>query len=267
MWQKFQGKQNKTLRVITAYRPVEPKTNGPFKVFAQHQTYFNQSGRRTNPREAILIDLQADICKWIKDGEHIILMMDCNEDVRSPRITQFLEDTGLQEPILDKYGRERAPHTYIDGSDPIDGIFTSHEIEIVEGGYTSFEDGVQGLRPDHRCLWIDIREVDVFGQTMPGRMKFQGRRVKSKDPRTRAKFNKEYKKFIVQHKLAKNIYEMENAISYPASPAQIQECNKIAALRQKGIMYADRRCRKLRFGGGNKHLRVQTATSYVANIQ
>lgn len=249
VWQLFKGKEEKLLRVITAYRPCEPRTSGPFKVFFQQLNHFNSIGRKTDPREAILEDLQNDIKGWMADGEHIILMMDCNEDIREDRLQQFLSDTDLHEPILNKYGQDNAPNTHIQGSAPINGIFTSLELNIIAGGYTSFEDGVQGARPDHQCLWIDIEEIDVFGQTLPGRTKYNGRRVKSKDPRTRDKFNQAYKQFIIKHKLAKKIFDMEAQVTYPITTEHILKCNKIAELRRQGIQFADHQCRKLRFGG------------------
>ena len=72
----------------------------------------------------------------------------------------------MQEVILDRHGTN-APATYIEGSLPIDGIFATAAVNIVQGGYTSFADGVQGQRTDHRCLWVDIALTEVFGHITP----------------------------------------------------------------------------------------------------
>ena len=94
-------------------------------------------------------------------------MMDCNEDVRSDRMKKVLEETGMKEVITNKYGKEIAPGTHIDGRVPIDGIFVTCAVNIKKGGYTRFDQGVQGQRTDHRCLWIDIPTEAVFGSKTP----------------------------------------------------------------------------------------------------
>ena len=93
-------------------------------------------------------------------------MMDCNEDVRSDRMKKFLEETGMKEGITDKYAEDIAPGTHIDGKVPIDGISVTCAVNI-KGGYTGFDQGVQGQRMDHRCLWIDIPTEAVFGSKTP----------------------------------------------------------------------------------------------------
>ena len=128
-------------------------------------------------------------------------MMDCNEDVRGETMTHFLDETGMKEIILQRHG-SKAPGTYIDGQAPIDGIFTSCSLEAVKAGYTSFSDGVQGQRTDHRCLWVDIDVVAVFGNKTPPLLKFTGRRVQSRNPNIVKTFNKKYKEFAIKHRLA-----------------------------------------------------------------
>ena len=100
-------------------------------------------------------------------------MMDCNEDVWSDWMQQFLNDVGMKEVIHDRR-RSQAPGTYIDGKVPIDGIFSTCAVTIQQGGYTSFEQGVQGQRTDHQCLWVDIETEALFGSKTTPLMQFQG---------------------------------------------------------------------------------------------
>ena len=86
------------------------------------------------PRQQMLNDLGEEIDNWKQQGHQLILMMDCNEDVRSSQFHSFLERYSLKECILQKHGND-APNTYIDGKDPIDGIFTTSAISIETGGY------------------------------------------------------------------------------------------------------------------------------------
>jgi hypothetical protein len=54
-WTRYRGRNNQTLRIITAYRPNHP--NGPFTVYAQHNAYFHAQNKPRCPRKAFLQDL------------------------------------------------------------------------------------------------------------------------------------------------------------------------------------------------------------------
>ena len=171
-------------------------------------------------------------------------MMDCNKDIRSARMKHFLNEVGMKEVIHDKHGEE-APGTYIDGQVPIDGIFATCSIIIKRGGYASFEQGVQGQRTDHRCLWIDIPTEMLFGSKTPPLMPFNGRRVKSNHPKIANRFNNCYKVFAIQNKLPQKIYQLEAEVLFPIAAEQRERAETIAHLRAQGIQYADKRCRRL----------------------
>ena len=204
VWQKYRGKNNRQLRIVTAYRPN--LSGGPYTVYSQHRFYYNEINKtKWEPRGQMLKDLANEISRWKQNREQVILMMDCNEDVRSPTFKKFLIQVGMQEVLLKRHGNH-APATYIDGQLPIDGIFATASVKIVQGGYTSFADGVQGQRTDHRCLWADIALDEVFGHKTPPLIRFAGRRVKSSHPRIVHKFNTSYKQFVLQHKLSLKIF-------------------------------------------------------------
>jgi hypothetical protein len=152
------------------------------------------------PREEILLDLTQELKNWMQAGEHVILMMDCNEDVCSSRIQQFLQDSDIRDIIHERHGN-KAPPTYKDGKVPIDGIFASRSVHCVLGGYASFDEGVQGKRADHRCLWIDVRLESVFGHKMPPLIRYAQRRVKTNDPRITSRFNKLYCSYLLERNM------------------------------------------------------------------
>ena len=85
----------------------------------------------------MLTDLTTEINCWKRNREQVIIMMDCNEDERSDSFRKFLNDVGMKDIIMARHG-DQAPATYIDGSLPIDGIFATAVVNIVQGGYTSF---------------------------------------------------------------------------------------------------------------------------------
>ena len=243
------GQENRVLRVITAYRPIKTDTAKVYSVYRQHWAHFTKEKWQVDPRAAILLDPAKQIKEWAKDGDQVILMMDVNEDVRKPTIQSFLSELGMREVLHEKHGASGAPRTHLKGSIPIDGIFAMKSLDIIAGGYAAFDQGVKSKRTDHRCLWIDVKLVDVFGHSMPGPVKFAARRVHGKDPHTFTRFNDRYKAFSLQSGLARRIFTLEKQATYTIPPHLRIEAEEISKLRYAGIRHADKKSRKLRFGG------------------
>jgi hypothetical protein len=103
----------------------------------------------------MLNDLEEHIRELKRENHEIILMADWNEDIRGRKISNFINKLELKETILSRHGTRHAPSTYIEGSTPIDGIFTTRGISIQGSGYLAFSEGIKG-KPDHRAAWIDV---------------------------------------------------------------------------------------------------------------
>ena len=76
-------------------------------------------------------------------------------------------------------------------------------------------------------------------------MKFSGRRVKTSDPRIVQRFNHHYKKFAIKHNLSQRIFNLENKVTCLIPETHRLEAEAIASLREQGIQYADKQCRRL----------------------
>jgi hypothetical protein len=256
------GENNSLLRVITAYCP-NFKDSAQFQtVYIQHRKRFLEQGQlQREPRQALLDDLAGLIHEWKDAGEHIVLMMDAHEDVRTGKMKDFLELTDMRDVVISMQGND-APHNHIDGSKPMDGIFATRSVGCVQAGYSSFVDGVQGKRPDHRCIWIDVRLQTVFGHCMPPVQKAAFRQVKCNDPRVVKKFNQHYKNFVYHHNLGTEIFQTEADSSNPPTMQALEQANTIAELRYQGIEYADKKCGRaftgdVPFSHQNKRLSLQ----------
>lgn len=269
VWQLYRGKQNRRLRVVTAYRPCD-KRGGPglYTTYRQHRDLFNKKGEgHKEPRRQILMDLAKEVAQWHTDGEQVIVYMDCNEDIRAQTIKQWAELCGLREVITEAHGESEAPSTCKKHkttkkgkTKPIDGVFASWAIEPIASGYTEFSGGIQGgsyekatgktrNRTDHRCLWLDLRLTDVFGHSMPPLPTVAGRRMKCNDPRVVERFNRFYDEFLDKHDLYRRTFQLERLATYPLSEELQHEAERIDKLKMEGIRYADRRCRRLCMGG------------------
>jgi hypothetical protein len=143
-WQTYKGKNNRLVRVITAYRPVKNLVSAG-SVWNQQQYYADKHSKTGNPHQRWLEDLCSEIVEWIQQGESLIVLVDLNDNIMSGRTATRLRDIGLVERVTSF--QQKTP-THQRGSSTIDGIFTTNELVPTDGGY------VQSMS-DHLCLWLD----------------------------------------------------------------------------------------------------------------
>ncbi len=66
---------------------------------------------------------------------------------------------GLQEATQANWG-SLEPHTYVRGTEPIDGVWFLLELEITSMIQLSFHEGVG----DHRTVLVDVSTVSAIGK-------------------------------------------------------------------------------------------------------
>jgi hypothetical protein len=130
-------------------------------------------------------------------GESVVILADWSNDVRGKKAQKYMAELGTREVLTELHG-QYGPHTYSMGSTPIDGIFMTQDLYIVQGGYMPFGKGVGS---DHRCLWIDIRIRVLMEQDLEQPSKFAARRLKCDNPRVRNKYLKHYEHYIKKRQL------------------------------------------------------------------
>ena len=95
-------------RVVYGYNPCNNKNPNSGTSYQQHCRYFiTKKGNLTCPRTKFREDLVAQLTKWRKEGEHLIVFLDANKHIYKKSIGEALTDIdGL---------------TYFQGSKPING--------------------------------------------------------------------------------------------------------------------------------------------------
>ena len=177
-------------------------------------------------------------------------MMDANTNssiTTDTELNEFLLSTNLIEAITSTHEQQHGLQaTHHNGRYPIDGIFVSNTLHPIRCGYLPFGD----FPSDHRALWIDIYVNNCFGFNMPNSSKPAARRLKSSDPKIRNKWNRLYSEFLTQHKVHRRIFKLEEHVMAGGTmqTQEQQEYSKIMNLRNQGIQYADKNCRKLTMG-------------------
>jgi len=163
-WTKYQGKKGQTLRIVAGYRLNPPQ--GPHTVYAQQNAFFHSIRKDICPRRAFLEDLVEQLKEFIEAGDHLIVMLDGNTNMKNSDLKLALEQINMKEAILQRHGSHGpATHKRNSTSTPIDGIWITPGITIERGGYFPYDEVV--MNTDHRCLWIDVPFSSVFGNDLP----------------------------------------------------------------------------------------------------
>jgi Reverse transcriptase (RNA-dependent DNA polymerase) len=240
-WMSFRGKNNLIVKLVSVYRPVI--SYGASSTYQQHQLYMNQYHLTGCPRDKLLSDLQMQLDAWVEQGERIIVQGDFNEDIRSNRLQRFFGQWGLKEIFFDKHG-DQMPNTYINGTMPIDGIFASSDLVIEKCGYSDFQ---WGTKSDHRLLWADFKSTNLFGDSNIPMWNPLSRRLKMLDIRVVSKFIDLRKKHLAEHQLEQRLRLLRERILVEDFSEDLKkEFEEIDKLRTEGILYADRKCRKIK---------------------
>jgi hypothetical protein len=154
-------------------------------------------------------DLKKEVSKWKNEGCHIIIGIDANEDVRTGATAEFFKEAGMREIILHTHKKNSPPATCDKNNNrqPIDGIFTTFEINITAGGYFPFN---SGCASDHRPIWIDVPYNSIFGHATSPIVNPPPRRLNNKNPRLVEKYNKQLKKTLDDEKILQRLDKLHS---------------------------------------------------------
>lgn len=198
-WMRIQGRHGYHVSVILAYRPCK-NTATTGTAYMQQQSYWENKKVFECPLTLFDRDLKALIEERKLKGDHVIVGIDANEDVRQGKVKALMEELDMTEAVMNLHPDKTVPETCNKNTKrkPIDAIFVTPGIEPVRGGYTDYGTVVQS---DHRALWIDVPHTSILGHQPPQRPKRPPRRLNGKDPRSRDKYIKISKKNFSNSKL------------------------------------------------------------------
>jgi hypothetical protein len=244
-WTLYRGRNNHILRIFTGYCPNPP--SGPLSVYAQHRRFLASKNDMRCPREAFIQDIGAAIASAFEAGNHIILLLDGNSNMKDSALKNGLEMCNMREVILQRHG-VNGPSTFRRNKNKsaIDGIWASPGIEIKAGGYLEFDELIQNT--DHRCLWIDLTFTAAFGHNIPAVTRPKTRRLHNKDPRIVANYCKRYEELAGKFNMEERVKRLNEESNIPMTAAQKYEYETLDAIRCDITAHAEKKCRKLRKG-------------------
>ena len=248
-WSTLRGKKGIKMTIISAYRPC--KSNNDQSVEMQQLQYLRDRDIDTDPHACFDADLKGLIEGKITEGHKIILMGDFNVLMnKTNSFTSMLLDLGLQEIITKKYSPEEGRSTYRHGSTIIDSIWTSENLDMIQGGY----EDLLSHSGDHCWVWADFSTASVLGHDRDPFSQPITRKLNCKLPRVKEKFQallkQEYNRHNLQQRLKEYIdkYTTEYKKTGTITTEIKSEYDKLLQLSEDAIKYADKRCKKARTG-------------------
>ena len=193
-------------------------------------------------------DLAEELAEWIAEGDQIIVGGDVNESVFHSSITDIFDAHNMRNVIFDMHPSLNPKRTCAASEEHrvVDGIWATPGIQVTRCGYLEPKD----FTGDHSLLWMDVSFSSALGHNPPDPVIPTARRLKLGYSHIVDKYLKIYERRIQKYNLIERQIRLEAStyIGVPLTEAQRQEADAIDFLRTKCMLYAERKCRKLRMG-------------------
>ena len=147
---------------MSAYAPTGSKASEDASYWKQSLRYIKKKGLKTNPKTMFREDLCKALKNWREAGDRIVLMIDANENVTDHILARMLAEIGLQE-VVHMRTDGPGPKTHVNGSESINGIYVTPEIEVTGASYLPFNKDLG----DHRPVMIDVTIASILGRNLP----------------------------------------------------------------------------------------------------
>ena len=192
----------------------------------------------------MLFDLVEEIRSFQAMGDHVVVYIDGNEDLRgdSPVSTQ-LHSLSLRETVLHHHGW-RGPATYQRGRAPIDGVFVPIDLQTTGNAYLHLVNGLS----DHIPVVVDVPFEAAFGAPPTGPAPLHCRRLQCRDPRVVRRYLDANHGFLTENRIYTRALALEEASASGLTAALQAEYEDIDRLRVEGMFQAEQRCQKLKAG-------------------
>ena len=171
-WTYFiiQGKNNKKVAFITAYRVSQNSVPGDDTVYAQqYRLLRRQNIMNPKPKKVFDDDLCQLLTDWKNANIDIVLMIDANAEITDKQLQKISQSAQLYDIMSSRHGMN-CPRTYVRGNKRIDYILGTKNIvnAISKCGILAFNTGIIS---DHRALWLDLEINVLLKQHLPSMYK------------------------------------------------------------------------------------------------
>ena len=239
----LQGEGFKT-RMVCGYNPCYNNNPSSSTSYQQHRRFFiNKKKDLTCPRTKFRDDLIAQLKKWRDEGDRLIVCLDANENIYKKSIGKALTalDGLAMTEVVGAYTGEQIGATFFRGSNPIDGIWATSDITVVNACIMPAGYGIG----DHRLFVIDLCETDITGKHRPAVVRPMSRKLITKIPGVANRYNEILESSIIKHRL---IEKLGRAYRTKSKRRCQRRLNKIDVEATLYMRHAEKKCRRFKSG-------------------
>ncbi len=200
----------------------------------------------TSPWKRFHDDLLYQLKLWRANDKRLILCMDANTHVYNSALGKDLVDPnglGMVEPVKLLTGRPIGP-THFCGSTPIDAVWTTAEIDVVNVCVLPVGFSVG----DHRMFAIDITSQSFIGSDRPPIQRPPHRRLTTRSPQTVRTYNAILTNLLTSHRCLERLHNIYTQAAISPTPSLLSKLNKIDQEVSSYMTHAERKCRKIKNG-------------------
>ena len=241
----FSGKEGHITTVIVGYNPCKTSPSQTSTSYQLQRAYWSVVKKdRTCPRTKFKEDLLTQLSTWRQEGRRLILCLDANDHVYTGSLGRALvehPDLDLQESILTSTGTHLTA-THFRGSRPIDAIWTTPDVEIINICAMPIGYGVG----DHRSFILDIHTRSLVGVNPQPIKRPAARRLNTKIPHCADSYNQVLETQLAHHKIIDKLHTLSR--QPPGSPLVQQKLDTIDKTVSQLMICSEKQCRKLKSG-------------------
>jgi hypothetical protein len=232
-------------RIVCSYNPCYNKNPDCSTSYQQHHRYFiTKKGNLTCPRIKFREDLVAQLKKWHKEGDRLIVCLDANEHIYKKFIGRALTDIeGLaMQEVVGAFTHQPVGPTFFQGLKPIDGVWATLDISVCNAAIMPAGYGIG----DHRLFVVDFSEADVIGISCQNVVCSTSRQLNTKIPRVAAIYARVLEEKVISHRLIERMGTVHWKSKTRASARR--NLNKLDKELGQYMRYAESKCHKIKSG-------------------
>ena len=186
-------------------------------VYQQHHHHLiNKLNDDSCPHVRFREDLLCQMKQWWKDGEQLILCLDANENIYHGKLGRHLTELdglGMKE-VVEEFTMQKLGATHFRGSEPIDGVWATGDITVINACMMPVGFGVG----NHRLFVVDFAMTTLVGSGLTTGVCPALHSLNTKMAGCTAQYNKSLCRNILFHRLLERMVE---AASLDKSTAEI----------------------------------------------
>jgi hypothetical protein len=252
-WTKFQGRTGHVARIISIYVPCKTsRSSGTLTVMNQQRRYLEDQGIQDCPRSILMADICALLHTWRQDGERLVAFIDANENMTDGPFHEMFTSPELQmrEAVSHRHPDPRWKHTasYRKGDTlgkwPIDGVYATPDLPFDATTWLEFLPHLG----DHRFNVLDVNAQVLVGDAVLRIVRPIARRLSCTLPKAVSAYTKRLTDHMRRHKVLTKLHHLYSTRDGNFTPDQRQQLETLDLIRVEGMLYAEKKCRKLSMG-------------------